>query len=408
MMQEFESDARNVLILDLGTNSVRAMIARVTHNDGTVLGVGNEQFDMREIQNGVIVDIARVIERCLNAIKTAQKQAGKEPHVCLIGFSGESMKGQTINIDYTREHPREEITLSELKHIIHQVQWSAFDSIRKRFAEETGHLEVDIKLISASVEHINIDGQFIRNPIGFRGKKMEIDVYNCFAPLLHYGALQTIGAEIPYPVLDIVVQPYALSHALLDKGDTSCIILDVGAGTTDVALVENGLKETKSFAIAGRAFTKRIAFELNISFDEAERVKFAYGEGKLDLNSSRIVKEILDRDAKTWLMGLKICLEEMNVTKLPSQIILTGGGSLLTEIEELLRSTKWHVDLPFENFPSFTYLTPGDIPSVKDPKKLLSGPQHSGLVALAVLSRELIGKDLQVAGILRKIVQVER
>ena len=403
-----EGSEQRILVLDLGTSSVRALICKVNDEGSTALGLGAEIFDITEMQNGMIVDIAKVIDRCHGAIKKAQKQAGKEPEVCVIGFAGESMKGQTAEIDFRRPHPREEITLSELKHIIHQVQWSAFDSIRKEFAEETGHLEIDIKLISASVEHITIDGQYIVNPLGFKGKDMKISVYNCFAPIVHYGAMQTIGAELPYPVLDIVVQPYALSHALMSRGDESCLAIDIGAGTTDVALVDGGLKETKSFAIGGRTFTKRLSYELSISFDEAEKVKFAYGSGKLDLGSSKIVKDIMNRDAQTWLMGLKICLGELSFDTIPSNIYLTGGGVLLRELEELLRGKKWHHDLPFTNYPTFSYFTPRDISSFHDPKKLLGGPEHTALAAISLISRELLGKDGQVANILRKIVQTKK
>lgn len=402
-----EGNEQCILVLDLGTSAVRALICSLDDEGSHALGLGSESFEITEMQNGMVVDIARVVERCHGAIQAAQKQAGKEPEVCIIGFAGESMKGQTAEVDFQRPHPREEITLSELKHIIHQVQWNAFDAIRKRFAEETGHLEVDIKLISASVEHITIDGQYIVNPLGFKGKDLKVSVYNCFAPLVHYGVLQTIGAELPYPVLDIVVQPYALSHALISKGDTSCLVVDVGAGTTDVALIDEGLKETKSFAIGGRTFTKRLSYELNISFDEAEKVKFAYGEGKLDSGSTKIVRDILDRDVKTWLMGLKICLSELNSAAIPSQVYLTGGGVMLRELEELLRGKKWHLSLPFSNYPTFSYLTPRDIPLFHDPKKLLQGPEHSALAALSLISKELLGKDGQVANILRKIVQAE-
>ncbi len=403
-----EHETRHILVLDLGTSKVRALVCRMDNDGSTALGFGKEDFDPSEMQGGVVIDIARVVERCLRAVGEAQKQAGKEPESCVIGFSGESMKGQTVDIDFQRSRPQEEITLSELKHIIHEVQWSAFDTIRRKFAEETGHLEVDIKLISASVEHITIDGQFIANPLGFRGKDMKVSVYNCFAPILHYGALQTIGAELPFPVMDIVVQPYALSHALIKRGDSSCLVIDVGAGTTDVALIDGGLKETKSFAMGGRTFAKRLSFELNISLEEAEKVKFAYGEGKLDSASTKIVKEILDRDAQTWLMGLTICLSDLSVELLPSQVFLTGGGVLLRELEDLLRGDRWHLNLPFANYPTFSYLSPSDIPSFHDPKHLLHGTEHSALAALSLVSGEILGKDGQVANILRKIVQTDR
>jgi hypothetical protein len=116
----------------------------------------------------------------------------------------------------------------------------------------------------------------------------------------------------------------------------------------------------------------------------------------------------MDRDAKTWLMGLKICLGELTSEIIPSQVYLTGGGVMLRELEGLLRGKKWHLDLPFTNYPSFSYLTPSDIKGFHDPKKLMQGPEHSALAALSLISRELLSKDGQVANILRKIVQAKK
>lgn len=403
-----ERGIRRVLALDLGTTGVRAAIAHMEGEDTTLLGFGETKFHAQEAQGGFTQDIAKAVELAHEAIFTARKQAGREPEACIIGFSGESIKGHTVEIDFIREHPKEEITLSELKHIVHQVQWSAFDRIRKDFAQSTGHLEIDIRLISASIEHITIDGQFIVNPLGFKGEHLKLDVYNCFAPLIHYGALQTIGAELPYPVLDIVAHPYSLSHAMIRRGEDKCLIVDIGAGSTDIAYVDEGLKETKSFALGGRTFTKRLSFELSISFLEAEKVKRAYTEGKLDSASSKIVSDIMARDAKMWLTGLRICLEELGKKSLPSKIFLTGGSSVLPEIEKMLRGRKWHQALPFTNYPQFSYMTPKEIPAFKDPMDQVFGVEHAAVIALCSLSKESLGRDAQVSSILRKMIQAEK
>jgi cell division protein FtsA len=79
-----------------------------------------------------------------------------------------------------------------------------------------------------------------------------------------------------------------------DSLDFSAIFIDIGGGTTDIAVVRNGgLEGTKMFGLGGRAFTKRLAQELNIGFEEAEMLKIKYAEGKLGFDVSAKIEKIL-------------------------------------------------------------------------------------------------------------------
>src|SRR5439155_24247257 len=112
------------------------------------------------------------------------------------------------------------------------------------------------------------------------------------------------------------------------------IFIDVGGGTTDVALLrEGGVEGTRMFNLGGRAFTRRIALALGLSYEEAEARKLRHSEGLLPQHQEEEVREMLVADVGVLLDGLALCLKELaRGERLPSNIYLCGGGSLLPEL----------------------------------------------------------------------------
>jgi cell division protein FtsA len=112
------------------------------------------------------------------------------------------------------------------------------------------------------------------------------------------------------------VEPYALSIGIsgVKAPNHGAIIIDVGGGTTDVALVKNGsIIGTKMFAIGGQVFTKRIQKVLGLDdFGKAENIKLDYSNSKVDSNTESTISKALARDIKTWLTGVELSLEEFN------------------------------------------------------------------------------------------------
>ena len=173
-----------------------------------------------------------------------------------------------------------------------------------------------------------------------------MSVFNAFSPVVHFGALQTIGAELDREILAIMAEPYALGRLLggTELQGYSGIFIDVGGGTTDISLVVDGsVVSTKMFTIGGKAFTKRLAYTLNISIDEAEEVKIAFSNGQLEQQSHKIVSRAIESDIEVWTSGVFLTLREMTeVDSLPPTIYLSGGGSMLNEIKVSLEQSEWH------------------------------------------------------------------
>jgi cell division protein FtsA len=350
-----------ILALDVGTASVKAgVLAEQENEDLDLRGVGTAEQQFGNIQNGSIVDLARVVENVQLAIRQAENTARLHPRKLVIGISGELVKGMTKRLSYPpREHADRRIDSSEIKTILHELQWEAYDMIRRELSEELSVATTDLRLVNASVVGMRVDGEPVMDLRGQSGKVVELDIYNSFAPTIHFGNLQAIAAELPaYHLKGIFVHSFALSHTLLHlKEETDFLMIDVGAGTTDIAVVSGGqLLGTKSFALGGNTFTKRLAYDLGISPHEAETVKLKYSVDEIDKRSVKLVRDVLETDMDTWLMGLQFALQEMNLPRLPEKIYLCGRSSLLPEVNQFLTTTDWFENFPHEVSPKVRHL----------------------------------------------------
>jgi len=398
------------LALDIGTEYVKALVCSPEGTKTRVLGVGRKRQRLGEMQSGAVTDIAAVINNCQDAIRDAEKMAGVSASQLIMGIAGELVKGATTTINYTRREPDTKIDLAELKNIVHKVQWKAFDEVRAELAYETGYNEIDVKLVNAAIVGVQIDGYKVSNPLGFQGKDVTISIFNAFAPLVHYGALQTIAAELDMELLAVTSEPYAVARCMgfEDGGNFSSIFIDIGGGTTDIAVVRYGSVDgTKMFTLGGRTFTKRLAQSLNISFEEAEEIKLAYSGEKLEKQSHRIVREAMKSDCEVWLSGVALTLSEFeNVEVLPSKVLLCGGGSHLPEIKEVMESREWIKSLPFSHKPQISFLHPKMVTNVIDETKELKDAQDITPMALANIALEYLSEEQILSKILKKVVRL--
>jgi len=264
--------------------------------------------------------------------------------------------------------------------------------------------------VNAAITDVRIDGYKVANPLGFQGKDVTISIFNAFAPLVHYGALQTIAAELDMELLAVTSEPYAVARCMgfEDGGSFSSIFVDIGGGTTDIAVVNYGSVEgTKMFTLGGRTFTKRLAQSLNISFEEAEEIKLAYSAEKLEKQSHRVVREAMKSDCEVWLSGVALTLSEFeHVDVLPARILLCGGGSHLPEIKEVMESREWVQSLPFSHKPQISFLHPKMVTNVIDETKELKDPQDITPMALANIALEYISEEQVLSKILKKVVRL--
>lgn len=399
------------LALDIGTEVAKALVFQIDADEknGIVVGVGKEKQKKGNMQSGAVSDISGVIETCQLSISKALEHAGiKKVKKAIVGIAGELVKGTTTTVHYERGNPDSRIDFPELKGIIQKVQLKAYERIQQQIEWETGQ-DIDVKLINAAIVDVRIDGYQVTNPIGFQGKDVSVSIFNAYAPMIHLGALQTIADELGIDLLSIAAEPYAVARSVDydDALDFNAIFVDIGGGTTDIAVVRNGgLEGTKMFAFGGRAFTKKLAQELRIELEEAEELKIKYAEGKLGEDVNSKIEQILESDVAVWLSGVELSLSEFAGNDvLPSKILLCGGGSGLPGIKNALASSEWTRNLPFAKAPIVSFLQPKDVARIIDHTEELKNPQDVTPMGLANLVLDVTGEEKVMSGILRRVLQ---
>ena len=387
--------------LDIGTEFVKALVFEVDGEQGRVIGAGQARQRLTDMQGGAVTDIAGVIRTASAALDEATASAGRTAKQVIVGIAGELVKGSTHSTTLNRKRPQEPISAAELNEMIAGAQAQTLDYSRRELAMETGYSEIDVQLINSAVVDVKIDGYRVTNPLGFTGRSVAISIYTSYAPSVHQGDLQSIVDGLQLDLVSIATEPYAVARCFGDEdsGDISSIFIDIGGGTTDIAVVRSGgLDGTKMFALAGRVFTKRIAASLKISFSEAETIKLAYADGRLEAKDMNRVATFIEGDVSVWQAGVELALEEFTQSErfadnqsLPSRIYLCGGGSLLPDLKRSLEDGNWSNHLPFAKEPQVQYIKPGDIRQIVDTTGTLNSVQDVTPMALANIALELVG-----------------
>ncbi len=380
--------------LDIGTAYAKAIIIEVQDDQGVVLGVGRHQQSYAHMSDGIVTDIPGVIANCNEALIKAEKSAGGVvAPSAVIGIAGELVKGSSITINKQRQHPTQPITPEELENLITGAQQKLLKNAKDRIAAETGYPNIEVRLTNAAVISVRIDGQTVANPIGFRGRHFTLNLFSAFAPLMQLGALETVAQGLDLTLVTIVAEPYALARCLSTNAgsDSGAIFVDIGGGTTDIALVrQGGIEETRMFAHGGRTFTRRIATSKGISIKEAEKLKIVYSSGSIKGNDRDELGAILAPECQTWMDTVELLVEELSKGELlPPAIYLVGGGSALPDLRQKLEAFPWTERLPFARQPIIQTVQPDMVASLVDPGELLKNAQDITPMALAHQAIEL-------------------
>jgi cell division protein FtsA len=397
--------------LDVGTEFAKALVFEIDNGVGTVRGVGRKRQGLAHMQSGTVADISAVVDNCAVALQEAEEMAGFRPDQVVIGIAGELVKGFTTVIDQQRVKAELPITQPELGKLIEGVQRQAMREAERSVTWETGLQSVDVRLVHAAVVGAWIDGYAVTNPIGFQGRNVRIAIFDAFAPLVHLGALQTVAAKLDLELVAVVAEPYAVARVLdyeqVRQG--GALFVDVGGGTTDVALVrQGGIEGTRMFALGGRAFTKSIADRLELPFPRAEALKVDYARG-IAGDRAAAVREIVADDVAVWGAGVELVMEELAAGDLlPGRIYLCGGGSRLPEIKAALGGESFSRNLPFTRPPEVTILAPDQIETIRDDTKLLEDQQDVTPMGLAYQAIELGRSQNPLEASLRRVVKAMR
>lgn len=397
--------------LDIGTEFAKALILTVERDPegrlvGVVRGSGRQRQGLAHMQSGTVTDIDGVVANCRTALDEAREEAGRRPMAAVIGIAGELVKGTTSTLATRRDDPRRPLDEAELERLVTRAQDRALHDAEERIRWESGVDRLEVRLVHAAIVEMSIDGYPVSNPIGFTGAHVEIGVFNAFAPMVHLGALQSVANALGLDLLGVIAEPYAVATCLDpgELGDAGAVFVDIGGGTTDVALVRGGgISGTKMLALGGRAFTKGLAERLGLSFTDAEAVKLAAAT-----DERPEVGETLLEDARIWRDGVALMIGDLaGDDLLPGRILLCGGGADLPQIRQVLDESDWWRSLPFARQPQVRPMRTDEVVGLRDATGELGSRQDVTPMALAhqalIIDAGASAVDRAMRGVVREM-----
>lgn len=376
-----------IAALDIGTEVAKALVLSVEHDPegrlvGVVRGSGRQRQGLTHMQSGTVSDIDAVVANCRAAVEAAAEMADRRPMAAVIGIAGELVKGTTAVSTARRDDAQRPLDEGELARLVTGAQELALREAEERIRWESGVDRLDVRLVHAAIVEMRIDGYPVSNPIGFTGAQVELHLFNAFAPMVHLGALQSVANALKLDLLGVIAEPYAVATCLDpgELGDAGAVFIDVGGGTTDVALVRGGgISGTKMLALGGRAFTKGLAERQALSFADAERAKIAASADADDEVAAALLE-----DARIWRDGVELMIGDLaGDDLLPGRILLCGGGAELPQVRAVLEEDGWWSRLPFARRPKVRALSPDEVVGLRDATGTLGSRQDVTPLALA-------------------------
>ena len=247
-----------------------------------------------------------------------------------MGIAGEYIQGVSIVVNYQREENFDkEVTAKEQERIITQVQAQIEENGKEDLSQRTGLKNEDIQILHITPTGLAIGGMPVNSLVGYKGRDVKLNFYASFAPKTYIEALRKVATGLNLEVMGIVSQPFAVAraHAGGEHTDFSAIFVDIGGGTTDIAVVQNGnISETQMFAFGGRVFTKELAKLTNSDIRHAEHRKIKYSQKDLPKEVSRKVQKAMYSTANLWMRTFKAAMESCEEKdSFPPHIYLCGG-----------------------------------------------------------------------------------
>ena len=327
--------------LDIGTNSIKVLVAELRNGELNVIGVSNAKS--KGVKDGIIVDIEAAAAAIKSAISQAEEKAGISIKSVNVGLPGNLLQVEPTQGMIPVTSDTKEITDQDVENVVKSAL--------------TKSMTPDREVITFIPEEFIVDGfQGIRDPRGMMGVRLEMRglLYTGPRTILHN--LRKTVERVGVQVENIIISPLALVRSVLNEGEREfgATVIDMGAGQTSVATIRNQeLQFTNILQEGGDYVTKDISKVLKTSQKLAEGLKLNYGEAYPSLASNetfqvevigevepvevteKYLAEIISARIKHIFEQIKQELERRHLLDLPGGIVLVGGNAILPGVIEL-------------------------------------------------------------------------
>ncbi len=371
--EDYFDDKTSFVALDIGTEVLKSVRFTMDAYGVNIHKISRIQQQEHAMKAGIIRNLDTVLENCRLSINELTDGLAPEemPKKIVMGIAGEYIQGVSIVVNYKREENFEkEVTEKEQDGILRKIKNQISEEGEQSLALRIGLTSEDIDILHITATGMEIGGMPVQSLVGYTGKDVRINLYASFGPKTYVNALKKVASSLNMDLVGIVAQPFAVARAYSGSSnqDFSGIFIDIGGGTTDIAIVENGnVLQTQMFALGGRVFSKEIAKNLELDLRYAEQRKIKYSNGELSKELSEKVKKAIIPIANLWMKTLKVAFENCDdIDTFPSHIYLCGGGALLPEIKSAMLEFPWKKYLAFPIVPKIETFTPNKLNNIVD------------------------------------------
>jgi cell division protein FtsA len=327
--------------LDIGTTKIGVVVAEQSEDRVDVIGIGTHPS--RGLRKGVVVDIDATVESIKNAVEEAELMGDCEISSVYAGIAGGHIRGfNSHGIVAVKDR---EVSEGDVRRVIDAAKAVA--------------IPMDREVIHVIPQEFVIDDQDgIREPLGMSGVRLEAKIHIVTAAVTSAQNIVKCANRAGLNVVDIVLEPLASAEAVLsrDERDLGVCLIDIGGGTTDLAVFADGaITHTSVLALGGNHVSNDIAVGLRTPFEEAERIKKKFGVASARLLGSddiltvpsvggrrprevsrKLLCEIIEPRMEEILSLARGELAKANLEdRIPCGVVLSGGCSALTGVAEL-------------------------------------------------------------------------
>lgn len=336
-----DSSPSHFIGLDIGTSAVRCVVGMLEEGGKlSVVGQGSAQnIGMRK---GAIVHIDDVIEAVAQAITEAERITGIQIHQATVNINGSHVQGMNSKGTIAISTANREITVE--------------DRLRVEEAATIVKLPANREIIQVFAKNYRLDGQDnIKDPVGMRGVRLEVDTHIVTAATPNMRSLDTVLEKGHVHASHYTVSSLAAAEAVLNRQqkEAGTVLLDIGAGTTNLAVIEDGeVQHVAVIPIGGIHITNDLAIGLKTDLDVAEAVKLQFatlGKPKKQVAKVHVGKQDHVFDTEEVQMITEARVEELleyvdkelkkiqRSQKLPGGVVITGGTAKLPGLAEFTK-----------------------------------------------------------------------
>ncbi|HSW39982.1 MAG TPA: cell division protein FtsA [Acidobacteriota bacterium] len=330
--------------LDVGTTKMCMMVGKA-HRDGGVELVGTGYSESKGLSKGVVVNLDEAAASIRKAADEAELKSGISINWVTVGAAGDHFKGINSRGALSIEGKRQEVTAEDIAQVIS--------------AAQAVPVAPDREIVHVLAQEFFLDDRGgIMDPEGLYGSRLAVNVHLITGQIALNQNLINAVTRANLGIRKVVFQQLASAEAVLtrDERELGAMLIDIGGGTTDIAVYShNAVQFTRVLPVGGAHFTRDLAIGLRTSIDDAERIKKESGtvltervsadktilipgisaRSERSVSQNEVCTILRDRAAEILeLVGDQI-RKTLNSRHMPVGVVLTGGGSLLDGIVEL-------------------------------------------------------------------------